>query len=115
MDGRQQPRAQTAAPGQVLDLQSNLAAQQRGQTVEQGFGKAFTASGRRSVSIDFPVEGDAVYFQKLKDHAKLEIRSKTKQDFKQLEAFFILLVLLSLLGIGKAIHDKWNSRPNSNA
>lgn len=56
---------------------------------EVAVGTAIVAKGRRSVQVEFPVEGEAIYFEKLKDHAEIVIASARPADSKKL--FWLIL------------------------
>ena len=78
--------------------------------VQPQFGQAFKAEGRRSVSVDFPVEGKAHYFQKLKDHAEMKIVSKSTDGSgsKRFPAFLAMLLLLGALFIVRRVRRTIN-------
>lgn len=68
---------------------------------------ALRAQGRRSVNVEFPTEGQAHYFQKLKDHAELQIESALPGESKKGPWLILLLVCLALLWGGKKLADRW--------
>ena len=78
---------------------------------------AFKASGRRSVLVDFPVSGTPLYFEKIKDHAVLEIRSKVKGDSGKLASQLGMLALLGLTIFLKMFYEtqkRIRNRENEN-
>ena len=100
--GRGVPAAQTATPAR----QSNRVrsgTQQGTIGVPEVAASVFQAEGRRSVAVDFPVESPPIYFQKLKDHAELEIVSKKPSETNRAAAFFLLVILLGFLMLAKAV------------
>lgn len=69
--------------------------------IDGGLGEVFRAEGRRAVAVDFPVEGTAYHFQKLKDHAELRIESRKPADLERGKWLAWLIALLAVLGGGE--------------
>ncbi|MEM7600881.1 MAG: hypothetical protein AAF357_05650, partial [Verrucomicrobiota bacterium] len=65
--------------------------------------RSIAAQGRRSVSVDFPVEGDALYFEKLKDHAELSVTSIAASDSKRLFWLLLLIAITAILWGGERL------------
>ncbi len=74
-----------------------------GAVVVTPAGDAFRASGRQSVSVNFPVEGMVYHFQKLKDHAEITIDSGRPTDWGRGIWLLLMLIYLSLLSLGYVV------------
>ncbi|MEZ5301047.1 MAG: hypothetical protein R3F11_10405 [Verrucomicrobiales bacterium] len=62
-------------------------------------GNRFRPAGRVSLDVNFPVEGEAYHFTKLKDHAELEISAvRTKTEKRPLYAILCALTLAAIWG-----------------
>ncbi|MEM1443509.1 MAG: hypothetical protein AAGF67_14280, partial [Verrucomicrobiota bacterium] len=55
------------------------------------------AAGRRSLAVDFPVEGEPLHFEKLKDYAEVQIVASKPGDTKRLK--WLLLFIASLTAL----------------
>lgn len=65
--------------------------------------QALRAEGRNSVNIDFPVEGKAIYFQKLKGHAEISVSSALPSDSKKGPYFLWLIGIATALLAGREL------------
>ena len=69
------------------------------------------------MAVDFPVEGKAYHFKKLKDHAELRIRSEKPADRERGKFLLLLAVTLAVLWsvewLAKKLNRRW-MRMNSN-
>ncbi|MCB1088537.1 MAG: hypothetical protein KDM63_15985, partial [Verrucomicrobiae bacterium] len=81
-----------------------------GNGIGPDLGDTFVAGGRRSVAVDFPQEGSAYHFQKVRDHAELTIASAKPTDFSRLKALGWLLLCLLLLAAGESVWRKFSTR-----
>ncbi len=71
---------------------------------------AMKAEGRRSVNVNFPTEGEAYYFQKLKDHAELQIESELPGDSKRLKWLILFAICIAILLGGRAVLGRYQNR-----
>jgi hypothetical protein len=71
---------------------------------------AFRADGRRAVAVNFPVEGAAYHFQKLKDHAELRIESREPADLERGKWLLWLGVCLGLIALGEQLRRRTVAR-----
>ena len=62
------------------------------------------ADGRNSVSINFPVEGNAVHFQKLKDHAEIDLSTAVPSNSGKGRNLLWFIALVSTLFLAR---DLW--------
>ncbi len=59
--------------------------------------ETFRAGGRRSVSVDFPVEGEAYHFQKVKGNAELHVVSREPADLERGRWLLWLVAVLAVM------------------
>ena len=71
---------------------------------------AFRADGRRAVAVDFPVEGTAYHFQKLKDHAELRIESREPANLERGKWLLWLSVCVGLIALGEQLRRRTVAR-----
>ena len=101
--GNQAPMHQLTRPTQKAMAEGQKRPQKYGEFIN-GRGRqnlAFRAQGRNSVSVTFPVEGEAFYFQKLKSHAELDLTSTRPSRSKRGRYFLLLLLSVAILWLGK--------------
>lgn len=92
--------------------QTSYASFNSGAVAVVPLGEEFRAEGRRAVAVDFPVEGQAYHFQKLKGHAELEFQSRKPADLERGKWIGWLLLLLAIAFVGEWL---WRRKFSSSA
>lgn len=100
IDNVEKPAGKSEAPGGFFYVPNEAPA-------PAPAGDALRPGGRRSVAVDFPVEGEAYHFQKLRDHAELTVESREPAKLDRLAALAWLLVSLALLFAGERLWRRW--------
>ncbi len=97
---RVSPGAKKSQLQQDQSAQSGLISSNDYAALEQ---ETLRAEGRNSVSIEFPVEGEAVYFQKLKGHAEISLSSVLPSNSEKGKYFLWLLGIVTVLLAGREL------------
>ena len=95
--------AKPATANQAIDINAIDALIADATSIEA---ESVVAKGRRSVRVDFPVEGQALYFEKLKDHAEIFIASARPRDMNR----WLWLGVFLVLGLALWSGDRWLAR-----